>query len=255
MALAQLLAGVAGEEKVGRPSWIKAGADAVRPAGRGVNAEAVDLVVCMRKQTGRGCLARPAATAQQGTLGLCAPRLGGVNAPIAQPMRSQGTGKAPSPRESAGGRFGKKHHTCSAPRSACSFLARASPALIWINRTPSEIRCHRRCAPTNACLRGWSCSDGALEGQCAEARHLVSAFSEQPRWHQLTLLTREDSSSSELHKLGRESYCVSNRLHHVNQRCFRVGSEELGGWFREHRSTNQRKSGRLAAVYSEKMGG
>jgi hypothetical protein len=108
MALAQLLAGVAGEEKVGRPSWIKAGADAVRPAGRGVNAEAVDLVVCMRKQTGRGCLARPAATAQQGTLGLCAPRLGGVNAQIVQPMRPQGTGKAPSPRESAGGRFGKK---------------------------------------------------------------------------------------------------------------------------------------------------
>jgi hypothetical protein len=80
------------------------------------------------------------------------------------------------------------------------------------------------------------------------ARHFVSTFSEQPRWHQPTSLAREDSSSSELHKLDRESRCVSNRLHHVNQRCFRVGSEELGGRFRENRSTNQRRSGRLAAA-------
>ena len=45
---------------------------------------------------------------------------------------------------------------------------------------------------------------------------------------------REDSSSSELHNLGRESRCVSNRLHPLNQRSFGVCSEKLGGQFRGH---------------------
>jgi hypothetical protein len=47
--------------------WIKAGANAVRPAGRGVNAgRSISASVCASKRA--GCLARPAATAQQGTL-------------------------------------------------------------------------------------------------------------------------------------------------------------------------------------------
>ena len=61
-----------------------------------------------------------------------------------------------------------------------------------------------------------------------------------------------DSSSSELHNLGRESRCVSNRLRPLNQRSFGVGSEKLGGQFRGVWSTNQRKRARLTVDIQRK---
>ena len=63
---------------------------------------------------------------------------------------------------------------------------------------------------------------------------------------------REDSSSSELHNLGRESRCVSNRLHPLNQRSFGVCSEKLGGRFRGHWATNQRKRAGLTVDIQRK---
>jgi len=41
----------------------------------------------------------------------------------------------------------------------------------------------------------------------------------------------------------------------MNQRCFRVGSEESGVRFREHRATNQRSRDGIPLAYSEEMGG
>jgi hypothetical protein len=70
-------------------------------------------------------------------------------------------------------------------------------------------------------------------------------LSELPFRQPADSLACEDSSSSELHNLGRESRCVSNRLHPPNQRSFRVGSEKLGGRFRGHWATNQRKRARI----------
>jgi hypothetical protein len=151
MALARLRAGAAGEETAGRTTGSRPlGGDRPRlalgrrqrcaPSGQGRQRRAVDLGICMRKQTGRGCLARPAATAQQGTLGRCAPRLGASTPRIARPAETdrKGREKPPALGRALGEGLERKHHTCSAPRSACSFPAPACPALIWINRTQSE---------------------------------------------------------------------------------------------------------------------
>ena len=85
---------------------------------------------------------------------------------------------------------------------------------------------------------GQRCGDGALAwdpgGTSSESSTLKSNVSEFP-CDMGGGTRREDSSSSEFHKLESRILLV-------------------GGRFREHGSTNQRKSGGLAAAYSEETG-
>jgi hypothetical protein len=98
--------------------------------------------------------------------------------------------------------------------------------------------------PSAAPNRAKARSDGLFWLSAGAERNILVSDS---RWifrlrsrHVPETVAREDSSSSELHNLGRKSRCVSNRLHLPNQRSFGVGSEKLGGRFREYWQCNQR---------------
>ena len=110
MARARLRAGVAGKQHrtraAGQGRWPaqldQSRRAALRPAGRGVNARrSISASECVRR---RASDAWPDPLPQHNRERLDArPAAGRRQAPA-----TTGTGKAPSPRESAGGRFGKK---------------------------------------------------------------------------------------------------------------------------------------------------